>query len=100
MVTKVLLAADDGEAAVRLRHALEAEQMTVLRARSAEEVLALLDSHALDLMILQSDLPGAPGHELARICRQRTGALVLLVDMGAAEALMREEPSERPPTGI
>lgn len=87
MVSRVLIAIDDPAAGNRLRRALEAEDVSVLGAESADEVLSLLDSHELDLILIQTDLPGLPARELAHICSQRTGALVLVVDLRATESI-------------
>lgn len=87
MVSQVLVATDDLAAGRRLRRGLEAEDVTVLSAECAGDVLALLDIHELDLILIQTDLPGLPAHELAQICSQRTGALVLVVDLRATNEI-------------
>lgn len=91
MVNTVLVATDDRTVAQQLRTALEAEGMTVLCANSAGEMLSLLDSEACDLTILQMNLSGVPGVELARICQQRTGAVMFLLDTGTLDAAALKE---------
>ncbi|MGM0494387.1 MAG: winged helix-turn-helix domain-containing protein [Armatimonadota bacterium] len=93
MMSRVLVATDQPKARDRLRRALEAEDVVVLGASTADDVLAILDSHELDLILIHAGLPGLPSHELADICSQRTGALVLVVDMRIAQAM---RPTETP----
>jgi CheY-like chemotaxis protein len=56
-----LVVEDDDEAAVLVRIILEAEGFSVLRASSAEEALALAPQTGLDLMTLNTQLPGIDG---------------------------------------
>lgn len=94
MMSRVLVASGQPEAGDRLRRALEAEDVIVLGAGTADDVLAVLDSHDLDLILIHAHLPGLPAHELADICSQRTGALVLVVDMQVGRAVDLTETSE------
>lgn len=91
MIKTVLVATEDEAVARQLQSALTSEGMTVLTADSASEVLSLLDRQPCDLTILQMNLSGVSGVELARICRHRTRALVFLLDAEALEALRPEE---------
>lgn len=80
MISTVLIATDDRAVASLLQSALETDGITLLCADTAEEVVALLDSQEFDLVILQLDLRGMAAAELASVSRQRTPAIMLLID--------------------
>ncbi len=91
MKRKVLIVTDNGSLAQLLRHAFEAAHMTVLTADSAENMMALLESHQPNLMIMQSELRDMSRSELANLCSEpEKSALVLLDDEGETKQIAVE----------
>ena len=69
---RVLLVDDDRDARQMAGDALSIAGATVLTASSADEALAALDSHVLDVAILDVGMPGTDGYELLRRIRERS----------------------------
>lgn len=72
-VLPVLLVEDDRLFAATLRLGLEAAGLQVYLAPSAEDALALLDTVAVRLAIIDEGLPGCSGVEFAARLRERHG---------------------------
>lgn len=76
---RLLIADDEKMARRRLRRLLEALGEEIVReCKDGEEALAALDPGAIDGALLDIDMPGATGLELARIARER-GVPVIFV---------------------
>lgn len=88
-VVKILVVDDYALVREGLRHALQgldAEEVTVLEARDAEEALAVIEQHpGLDLVLLDIGLPGMDGFMALDEIRRVHGALPVVVLSASAE---------------
>jgi signal transduction histidine kinase/CheY-like chemotaxis protein len=66
---ELLLVEDDADTLDMMRVLCDAHRMKVKGARTAEEALAFLRHETPDLIISDISLPGADGHDLARLLR-------------------------------
>jgi DNA-binding response OmpR family regulator len=71
VVSRVLVVEDDEAMRATLRQALEREGHRVLEQVSGDHVLALLESQAFDVIVLDRDLPGVNGLDLLPVLRRR-----------------------------
>ena len=81
-----ILVVDDEDAIRRtLTALLERRGYIVTAAANAEEALAWLIQHAFDLVLLDLQLPGMNGLELARIVEQRQPSTKIVVLTGSSD---------------
>ncbi|HYD56943.1 MAG TPA: PAS domain S-box protein [Burkholderiales bacterium] len=80
---QALVVDDEPDALELIRRILQDQGATVLAARSADEALRMLDSHAFDVVVSDIGMPGTDGYQFMRRLRaaepkgQRTPALAL-----------------------
>ncbi|KHD88720.1 MAG: hypothetical protein OM95_07960 [Bdellovibrio sp. ArHS] len=67
--TKLLIVDDHHENILFLSHLISGEDIQVLSAKSAEEALSLLMNHDFALALMDVQMPGMSGFELARLVR-------------------------------
>jgi len=84
---KILIIEDDGKTAQAIRRGLESEGYEAAVARTGEEGLSQLNSHAVDMVVLDWMLPGRDGIEVLRLLRARGNkpAVLLLTARDAVE---------------
>lgn len=75
----ILVADDDKNTRLLLKAVLEAENYSVVTAENGEEALAALDSHHIDLVVLDVMMPKMDGYEFTRLLRQSNNDLPILM---------------------
>lgn len=75
----ILVADDDKNTRLLLKAVLETENYSVVTAENGEEALAALDSHHIDLVVLDVMMPKMDGYEFTRLLRQSNNNLPILM---------------------
>lgn len=75
----ILVADDDKNTRLLLKAVLETENYSVVTAENGEEALAALDSHHIDLVVLDVMMPKMDGYEFTRLLRQSNNDLPILM---------------------
>lgn len=78
VVSRVLVVEDDEAMRATLCQALEGEGHRVLEQVSGDHVLALLESQAFDVIVLDRDLPGVNGLDLLPVLRRRFPSIAVI----------------------
>lgn len=85
-MTRVLLVDDEAMVRLTLRAALEARRYSVIEAGSGEEALALLSQGAVDVVVLDVNMPGMSGLDAAAEIHRRHPEIKLLLLSGATQS--------------
>jgi DNA-binding response OmpR family regulator len=91
VVSRVLVVEDDEAMRATLRQALEREGHRVLEQVSGDHVLALLESQAFDVVVLDRDLPGKNGLDLLPVLRRRFPSVAVIFITAFGGARVAEE---------
>ncbi len=82
---------DPGQLELQVEILREIPGCTILTARSGKEALAVMQDHALDLLLLDKGLPDISGDDVLRIIRQEQGnhllPIIMVTGMGDSENL-------------
>ncbi len=82
---------DPGQLELQAEILREIPDASILTARSGEEALAVMQRHALDLLLLDKRLPDISGDELLRVIREEQGnhllPIIMVTGMGDSENL-------------
>lgn len=90
--SRCVLVVDDEESILGICRAhLEKACMTVLTAPSAEEALALLDSHAVDVLLSDFSMPGMTGADLLAAASERSPETMRVLFTGLGDTHIAEE---------
>ncbi len=90
---KTVLCVDDDVASLKLRqHLLEVEGFTVIIASSAPEGLALFSDLAIDAVVLDYQMPGMNGGELAKAMKLLKPEIPIMI-VSALSGLPEDAPS-------
>ena len=75
----ILVVDDDKNTRMLFRAVLEAENYTVHTAENGEEALAMMDSHQIDLVVLDVMMPKMDGYTFTSLLRQNDNNLPILM---------------------
>jgi diguanylate cyclase (GGDEF)-like protein len=91
--TKVLIVENDSENLARLEEALGQEDYALFCAGTEEEALRLIETNAIDIVLLSTNLLGENAHELtSRIHKKKKGTplqILLMADTHGSEEIRR-----------
>ena len=76
---QIMVVDDDKNTQLFLKAVLEAENYTVITAGNGEEALALMDTHHIDLVVLDIMMPKMDGYEFTKILRESNNNLPILM---------------------
>lgn len=76
---QIMVVDDDKNTQLFLKAVLEAENYKVITAGNGEEALALMDTHHIDLVVLDIMMPKMDGYEFTRVLRESDNNLPILM---------------------
>jgi DNA-binding response OmpR family regulator len=93
---RILIVEDDGDLLEVLKFVLEDAGYTVEGASGGDEALKLIDTEAIDLVVLDVSLAGTSGLEVARQLRanQKSADVLIALHTGLEEADVRQQFSD------